>query len=398
MSAGDVTRLLRPDLLAMEGYEPIEPTDVLAEALGIPPERVVKLDGNENPYGPSPRALAALADACSYHIYPDPQQRKVRRALAAYLGVDEELVVAGSGSDELIDLVLRATLSVPARGGSASSAQGGFASGEGGGDGVIDCPPTFGMYSFSTLVCGGRLMEVPRREDFSLDLAGIEDAVGRRAKVIFVASPNNPTGNAVTPREVETLLDLGLLVVVDEAYVEFGGESLVSRVLERERLVVLRTFSKWAGLAGLRAGYGVFPPVLASLLLRIKPPYNLNVAAQVAALASLEDLELLRERVAALVRERERLYRKLGRIPFLRPYPSQANFLLCRVEGLEARWVRDRLAERGIFVRHFDTPLLRAYLRISVGLPEHTDALLRALEELPDTSVGAELKLGPGQS
>ena len=374
-SATDVTRLLRPDLLAMEGYEPIEPTDELAEALGIPPERVVKLDGNENPYGPSPRALAALADARSYHIYPDPQQRKVRRALAAYLGVAEELVVAGSGSDELIDLILRATLSPPAQGGSAS----------GGGEGVIDCPPTFGMYSFSTSVCGGRVIEVPRREDFSLDLPGIEEASGQGAKVVFVASPNNPTGNGATPREVDALLNLGLLVVVDEAYVEFGGESLVSRVAERERLVVLRTFSKWAGLAGLRAGYGVFPPALASLLLRIKPPYNLNVAAQVAVLASLEDVDLLRERVASLVRERERLYRELARVRFLRPYPSQANFLLCRVEGLEARSVRDRLAERGIFVRYFDTPLLRGYLRISVGLPEHTDALLRALEEFVAT-------------
>jgi histidinol-phosphate aminotransferase len=361
-AAGDVTPLLRPDLLAMPGYEPIEPIDVLADKLGIAPERVVKLDGNENPYGPSPKALAALADARSYHIYPDPLQRKVRRALAAYLGVDEELVVAGAGSDELIDLVLRATLSA--------------------GDGVINCVPTFGMYSFSTSVCGGQVMDVPRREDFTLDLPGIEEAVARGAKVIFVASPNNPTGNAAGLREVEALLDLGLLVVVDEAYVEFGGESLVPRVPERERLVVLRTFSKWAGLAGLRAGHGVFPPALASLLLRIKSPYNLNVAAQVAVLASLEDLTVLRERVASLVRERDRLFEGLGRIPFLRPYPSQGNFLLCRVDGLEARWVRDRLAERGIFVRYFDTPLLRGHVRISVGLSEHTDALLRALGDL----------------
>jgi histidinol-phosphate aminotransferase len=364
-ATGDITRLLRPDLLAMEGYEPIEPIDVLAEALGIPPERVVKLDGNENPYGPSPKALAALADARSYHIYPDPLQRKVRRALAAYVGVDEKLIVAGAGSDELIDLVLRATLSP--------------------GDGVVNCVPTFGMYSFSTSVCGGRVMDVPRREDFTLDLPGIEGAVERGAKVIFIASPNNPTGNAVSLREMEVLLDLGLLVVVDEAYVEFGGESVVSRVPERERLVVLRTFSKWAGLAGLRAGYGVLPPALASLLLRIKSPYNLNVAAQVAVLASLDDLGVLRERVASLVRERERLYQELGRVPFLRPYSSQANFLLCRVEGIEARWVRERLAERGIFVRYFDTPLLRGHLRISVGLPEHTESLLRALKDLPGT-------------
>lgn len=372
-AAGDVTPLLRADLLATEGYEPIEPTDVLAEKLGIPPERVVKLDGNENPYGPSPKALAALADARSYHIYPDPLQRKARRALAEYVGVNEEMIVAGAGSDELIDLVLRATLSP--------------------GDAVINCAPTFGMYSFSTMVCGGRVIDVPRRKDFTLDLAGIGEAAGearagpRRggARVIFIASPNNPTGNAVSLPEVEALLDMGLLVVVDEAYVEFGAESLVSLVPERERLVVLRTFSKWAGLAGLRVGYGVFPPALASLLLRIKSPYNLNVAAQVAMLASLEDLGVLRERIACLVAERERLFEGLGRVPFLRPYPSQGNFLLCRVEGLEARWVRDRLAERGIFVRYFDTPLLRDHLRISVGLPEHTDALLRALGELVAT-------------
>lgn len=362
-TAADVTGLFRPDLQQMTDYEPVEPTDVRAEALGIPPERIAKLDGNENPYGPSPKALAALADARSYHIYPDPEQRKVRRALATYVGVNEELLVAGSGSDELIDLVLRATLSA--------------------GDGVINCVPTFGMYSFSTSVCGGRVIEVPRREDFSLDLPGIEKAVERGAKVVFVASPNNPTGNAVSPREVEALLELGLLVVVDEAYVEFGGESLVSWVPEQERLAVIRTFSKWAGLAGLRAGYGVLPPALASLLLRIKPPYNLNVAAQVAILASLEDVALLRERIASLVQERDRLYEELGRVPFLRPYPSEANFLLCRVEEVDARWVRDRLAEGGIFVRYFDTPLLRGCLRISVGLPEHTDALLRALKELP---------------
>ncbi len=365
-TAADVTRLFRPDLQQMADYEPVEPTDVRAEALGIPAERIAKLDGNENPYGPSPKALAALADARSYHIYPDPEQRKVRRALAAFVGVNEELLVAGSGSDELIDLILRATLSA--------------------GDGVINCAPTFGMYSFSTSVCGGRVMEVPRREDFSLDLPGIEKAVERGAKVVFVASPNNPTGNVVSSREVEALLDLGLLVVVDEAYVEFSGESLVSWVPERERLVVIRTFSKWAGLAGLRAGYGVLPPALASLLLRIKPPYNLNVAAQVAVLASLEEADLLRERVASLVKERERMHGELGRVPFLRPYPSEANFLLCRVEGPEARWVRDRLAERGIFIRYFDTPLLRGCLRISVGLPEHTAALLRALKELPADS------------
>ena len=360
--ARDITRLARPDLLALEGYEPIEPSDVLAERLGIPPERVVKLDGNENPYGPSPGALRALAEAGAYHMYPDPQQRKLRRALADYVGVGEQHIVAGSGSDEIIDLLLRAFLSP--------------------GDAVIDCPPAFGMYSFSAEVCGGRVLTAPRREDFSLDLSAIEAAAGQGAKALFVASPNNPTGNAIARRELEALLSLDLLVVVDQAYVEFGGESFVSLVPERENLVVLRTFSKWAGLAGLRVGFGVMATGVAHLLMGIKPPYNVNVAAQVAALASLADSGLLKERVALLVAERERMARALAQVSNLASLPSEANFILCRVLDGGGRALRDALARRGVFVRYFDTPGSRDYVRVSVGLPEHTEALVRALEEI----------------
>lgn len=361
----DVLRLVRPELLEMAGYEPIEPTELLAEELGVPAEQVIKLDGNESPYGPSPLALQALADFRHYHIYPDPEQRRVRRALAGYLGVGEEHIVAGAGSDELIDLLLRAVISP--------------------GDGVINCPPTFGMYALSTAVCGGRLVEVSRREDFSLDLPAVEAAAGQ-AKLVFVASPNNPSGNLMAREELEALLATGLLVAVDEAYGEFAGESVVPLVPERENLAVLRTFSKWAGLAGLRAGYAVLPAPLAAVLMRIKPPYNLNVAAQAAGLASLEDRGRLMEGVRATVEERERLARMLAALGFVEVLPSRANFLLCRLERLDAREVRDRLARRGILVRYFSTPRLRSYLRITVGLPSQSEPLVRALRE-----IGAEL-------
>ena len=359
----DVTRLVRADLLAMAGYEPVEPTDVLARRLGIPPEKVIKLDGNENPYGPSPKALAALADYRAYHLYPDPLQRRAREALARHLALGEEYIVAGSGSDELIDLVLRAVLSP--------------------GEAVINCQPTFGMYAFSTGLCGGRVVGVPRRQDFSLDVSGIGEAAAQGAKLVFVCTPNNPTGNVLWRPELEALLATGLLVVLDEAYVEFSGDDgFASLVPERENLVVLRTFSKWAGLAGLRAGYGVLPAPLASLLMKVKPPYNLNLAAQAAMLASLDDAGALMERVRTLIQERQRLFEALEASVLLRPLPSRGNFLLCRVSGVEAPWLADRLARRGIFVRYFDTPQLQAYLRISVGLPEHTDALAQALEEI----------------
>jgi histidinol-phosphate aminotransferase len=184
------------------------------------------------------------------------------------------------------------------------------------------------------------------------------------------------------------MLRLNILVAVDEAYIEFvGGEhSLVPLVREYDNLVVLRTFSKWAGLAGLRAGYGVMAPRLASLLMTIKQPYNLNVAAGVAMLASLDDRKLLMERVCAMRATRSHLFDLLSGIDWLTPYPSEANFILCRLDGLDAVEMQARLAKRGIFIRHFDTPMLRNCLRISVGLDEHCEPVVRALRE-----IGAEL-------
>lgn len=366
-TAFDIRALIRPDLLDLPPYVPVEPTDVLAERLGVTCDDVIKLDANENPYGPSPKALAAIAAERGYHIYPDPEQRRVRDALGAHLAVDADSVVCGLGSDDLIDLILRAVVSP--------------------GDVVIDCPPTFGMYRFSAEVAGGTVVQIPRQETFALDGDRIERD-GIAAKAIFVASPNNPTGNRISEDELSRLLATAWLVVVDEAYIEFAGEdrSVVPLVADHENLVVLRTFSKWAGLAGIRAGYGVMSPVLASLLMAIKQPYNLNVAAAAAVLASLADRALLMERVRRIIEERERLFAMLGDLSWVRPYPSEANFILCRLDGVGALEAKGRLAARGIFVRHFDTPMLRNHLRISVGLPEHSERVVRALRE-----IGAEL-------
>lgn len=363
-AVGDVLRFVRPELRKMAGYEPIEPVEILAARLGVPADRIVKLDGNENLYGPSPGALAAIAGHTGYNIYPDPDQRQVRAAIAEYIGVPAEQIVAGMGSDEIIDLLARALLAP--------------------GDRVIDLVPTFGMYAFTTSVCGGEYVPVRRNADFSVDLAAVEAAADERTKLIFAASPNNPSGNLLGREELERLLALGVPVVIDEAYIEFSGGSVVSMVPERENLMVLRTFSKWAGLAGLRAGYGIMPRPLAELLMVIKPPYNVNVASEVAILASLAERDLLMERVHSIVAERERMASLLARVPYLRPWPSSANFILCDVTRGDARALRDRLRERGIFTRYFGREGLEDKIRISVGLPEHTDALITALGELSD--------------
>jgi histidinol-phosphate aminotransferase len=172
---------------------------------------------------------------------------------------------------------------------------------------------------------------------------------------------------------------MDFLVVIDEAYIEFATGSVANCVPRYENLVVLRTFSKWAGLAGVRAGYGVIPRWLADVLMVIKPPYTPNLAAEVAMLASLEDQEMLLERVAEIVEERERMRRALDALEFVEVASSDANFLLCRFPGREGRDVRDRLAERGVFVRYFDTPRLKDCIRVSVGRREDTDRVIEAL-------------------
>ncbi len=220
-----------------------------------------------------------------------------------------------------------------------------------------------------------------REEDFSVSIPKVKAAISPRTKLICIANPNNPTGNAMPREDILSLLATGLPVLVDEAYYEFYGESVARLVPRYDNLLVLRTFSKWAGLAGLRIGYGLFPPVLADYLLRTKIPYNVNVAALAAAEASFKDLDYLMKTVRAIVAERARLFDKLKEIEWLRPYPSQANFVLCAVLKGKAKELHGSLEERGILVRYFDQPLLRDFVRVSVGKPEHTDALIRALQE-----------------
>lgn len=358
----ELRRPIRKHIRDIEPYVPIEPADVLSQRVDISPDRLIKLDGNENPYGCSERARRALANYQYYHLYPDPEQRGLRRALAEYVGVSSEYIVVGSGSDELIDLILRLFLEP--------------------GERVVNCPPTFGMYSFSTAVCGGVVVNVPRKEDFSLDMHAVKRVLTEDTKVIFIASPNNPSGNVTSENEIRELLQTGVIVVVDEAYFEFSDITVARLVTQYPNLVVLRTFSKWAGLAGLRVGYGIFPVDIAKDIMKIKQPYNVNSAAQIAALESLKDMAYLRGVIQAIVAERQRLIKELSQFDWLKVYPSQANFVLCRLLDREAKQVHNELQRRGIFVRYFDVPTLRDCLRISVGKPEHTDALIAALKDV----------------
>lgn len=357
---------IRPHIVTMPAYEPILPFEVLSQQLGRSPSEIVKLDANENPYGPLPAVQQALANLTYAHIYPDPTSEALRHALADWLKMPAENLLAGAGADELIDLTMRLFLEP--------------------GDVLLNCPPTFGMYAFDGDLNAGRVINVPRRADFSLDMEGIEQAVREYCpKLLFLASPNNPDGSLIAPEQLERLLELPLMLVLDEAYIEFAsaGHSWIQQVPQRSNLIVLRTLSKWAGLAGLRVGYGAFPSVLLPHLWKIKQPYTVSVAASAAALAALAhpaELSTVGQRILA---ERARLFGLLQDVPYLRPLPSQANFILCQVLGRDAGELKRALAEQaGVLVRYFNKPGLQNFIRISVGLSAHTDRLLNALYAL----------------
>ena len=364
-----ILSLVQPHLRDVPPYVPVEPPEEVAKRLGLPPDRIVKLDANENPYGPSPAVREALARADSLHIYPDPEQRRFREAIGRYVGLDAAHVIGGTGSDELIDLLIRLFVAP--------------------GDALLNFPPTFSFYPFLAAIQDAFVVDVERRADHSIDIdKALAAAPG--VNLIVATSPNNPSGTLLPREDLLALLATGKPVIVDEAYVEFCGQSCVDLVPEHANLIVLRTLSKWAGLAGLRAGYMVAQPALIDLVLRVKQPYNLNAAAEIATLASLDDVEYLKKRIGAIVRERERLFGLLAALPGFEVTPSSSNFLLCRLQDASARDVHKQLLDRGILVRYFDTPLLQNHIRVTAGRPEQTDALMTALREIIGASEGVK--------
>ena len=330
---------------------------------GIPIHCIIKLNSNESPYGPVPSAIEALGDYKNYNNYPDNDATILRAALSDYTGLGSSHIVLSHGSNELINLLWHIFLSV--------------------GDTIICCPPTFSLYTSITSFCGASVIEVPRTSEFEIDVEDVLAALTPSTKLIVICSPNNPTGNPIAESDVQALLKSGRIVVIDEAYVEFsqhpgGFAHLVPRY---RNLVVLRSFSKWAGLAGLRIGYGLFPVWIANYMLQAQCPFEVNVAGHIAALETLTHLEQALANVQRIMHERERLFNMLKSQSYLTPFPSQGNYILARLDDVNVKieQLRTIVEEYGIILRYFQKPSMHNFLRITVGLPEHTDLLAQAL-------------------
>ena len=357
----DFKRLIRPHLLQLEHFSPADPPEEQARRAGIPEEEIIRLNANENPYGPSPKVSDAVAQV-DYSLYPAPEQRRVREALSHFTSIPIERLIVGAGSDEIIDLVFRLVMEL--------------------GDQIVDSDPTFGMYRFDAAVNGVETVLVQRDDAFELDVKAITSAIDKRTKVIFICSPNNPTGNVASHEQIKALLDTGLLVVVDEAYWEFSQQTVAPMVYDHDNLIVLRTLSKWGGIAGLRAGFGIMNPELINRLFGMKQPYNITTATEAAVIASFEDADYLNCNARKIVSERERMIALLSDIEGLEPLPSGGNYVLCKLATGRAKPVFHDLATRGIFLRNFSSPRLKDCFRISVGRPNETDIVITALKEL----------------
>lgn len=356
--------LVIPTIEALAAYEGGKPIEELARELGI--TDAVKLASNENPLGPSPRALEAARQALSdSHRYPDGAAHNLRAKLAAKHGVGPDEILLGAGSNELLDLVVR-TFCTPQQH-------------------IVFAEPAFVVYRIAALVAGVPFAAVPLTAELVHDLPAMARAVIAQTRVMFVANPNNPTGTYVGRAAVEKLLrevPADVIIVMDEAYLEYADapdypDSLELRGL-RERLLVLRTFSKIYGLASFRVGYAVGPRNLIDYMNRVRAPFNVSTLAQVAASAALDDQDHVAAARELNQTERRRVSETLTARGFA-VAPSQANFVLVDIRR-PARPVYDALLRKGVIVRPFAN--LPTSLRVTLGTERENDRFLTALAEV----------------
>lgn len=315
--------------------------------------KMVFLDANENP---NPNGV---------NRYPDPQQRDLKSVLSRSKGLAPSQILLGNGSDEILDLLFRAFCEPHL-------------------DNIITLPPTYGMYKVLAGINAVENREIILTGDLEPDVEGILNRADGQSKILFLCSPNNPTGNRFADERIERLLgDFGGLVVIDEAYIDFSeGYSWVSRLSEFPNLVVTQTLSKAYGMAGIRLGLCMASMEIIALLNKIKPPYNVNELTQQRAMERLADIGTVSSEVTEILRERDRLRSALGQIEFVsRIYPTDANFILVRVDDAERRY--NQLLQHGIVVRNrSNQPRCENTLRLTIGTKEENEHLIAVLRRL----------------
>ncbi len=358
-----LSELVNPHIRGLAAYVPGKPIEEVERELGI--SHAVKLASNENPIGPSPKALEALARGLAdVNRYPDGACFALRTRLAAHLSVRPNQIIFGCGGDEVLELLAKTFLSP--------------------GDEVVMPWPSFAMYPIVTQGMGATVVKVPLTDDFDHDLPAMAAAVTDRTKMVFVCNPNNPTGTSIGAGRMAEFIEAlreDVVLVIDEAYYEFVRRvdfpDCIALLDRRPATLVLRTFSKIYGLAGLRVGYGIGSTELISFLERARHPFNVNRIAEAAALAAIDDVEHVARTRAVNAAGIEYLSRELPALG-IRVWPSDANYILVEIGSGYA----DSLMREGVIVRPMSGFGLPDHIRISIGLPEENEKLVKAIARI----------------
>ena len=355
---------LNSNLRNLPVYQPGRPIEEVARELGLPAEGIIKVASNENPFGPSPLALAAMQKALAgVNLYPDGNAFYLKQKLAARLGVEPANLILGNGSNEIIEFAGHALLAPGAH--------------------VVVSQYCFAVYPIVTALFGANLITVPA-QNYGHDLPAMLRAITPRTRIMFVANPNNPTGTLAPREEVIKFVNEvpdDVLMVMDEAYIDFLEDPLdlvsLVRLGTRPNLILMRTFSKIYGLAGLRIGYGIGNPEFVAALEKIRQPFNINLLAQVAALAALDDVEHVRKTRANNFAGLE-FFKRTFRDWKLEYVLSSANFILVRVG--DGQRVFEAMQKQGVIVRPMGGYQLPEWIRISIGTPQENERCLQALK------------------
>jgi histidinol-phosphate aminotransferase len=357
--------LVRKGILDLKPYIPGKPIEEVKRELGL--KEVIKLASNETSVGPSPLAVAAIKEELeNINLYPEGSSSVLREKLAQILSINKEMIIIGNGEDDIIDLIGMTFIND--------------------GDEVITGEITFPAYETAAKIMGGKLISV-KLKDFSFDLEKIAQRINKKTKIIFICNPNNPTGTIVTREEVNNFMKKvpqDVIVVFDEAYYDYVEDKnysdSLSYVLEGKNVIVLRTFSKIAGIAGVRVGYGISTSELIGYLNRVVNPFTTNRLAQVAALASLDDEEHYRKVLKSNQEGKKYLYRELKKIDLFY-LPTEANFIFIDLKG-DSEVIFKKLLKKGIIIRPGKTWGCPNFIRVTIGTPYENEKFIQALKEI----------------
>ncbi len=357
-------RFIKDYIRSIKKYEAGKSKEEVARKYKL--KNIIKLASNENPLGAPPSVLKLFNEGVEdIHLYPDPEANELREEIAKYIGLKKENITVTNGSDEALELFVKLFLDK--------------------GEKAIIPIPTFPIYDTLVRIFGGKVVNVQLKEEknFEFDAKEIIREIDEKTKLVFICSPNNPTGAVIDEESLLKILNKDVVVVLDEVYAEFSEISYVKLVNEYENLVVARSFSKTFGLAGLRLGYAVACEEVTDYLHRIKLPFNVSKVSQKAGILAIRDREHIERTVELIKNQRKFLFEELSRIEGIKVYPSKANFLLIKL-SIDAEHVVEELMKRGIIVRNMSNlkGLNKNYIRVSIGLENENKEFLSNFLEI----------------